>query len=101
MSSSPPLGPGAATSDDPFWLETIKHQGISAFNPNPSLYQVFRNVKDFGAKGDGIIDDTGAIKYVTDLFFGVHALAYFWTVALLYHPAVVVEVALAVHPRSC
>jgi glucan 1,3-beta-glucosidase len=38
----------AATS---YWLETIKHQGISAFNANPGSYQVFRNVKSFGAKG--------------------------------------------------
>ena len=33
----------------PFWMESIKHQGISAFGA--SGYQVFRNVKDFGAKG--------------------------------------------------
>ena len=34
-----------------YWLEGIAHQGVSAFNANPSTYQVFRNVKDFGAKG--------------------------------------------------
>lgn len=34
-----------------YWLENIKHQGLSPFNPNASTYQVFRNVKDFGAKG--------------------------------------------------
>ena len=34
----------------PYWLENIEHQGISAFNPDKT-YQVFRNVKDFGAKG--------------------------------------------------
>ncbi|KAJ7273182.1 exo-beta-1,3-glucanase, partial [Mycena rebaudengoi] len=52
-SNSPDLdfGPLAAPAD-PFWLEAIKHQGISAYNPNPQSYQVFRNVKDFGAKGD-------------------------------------------------
>lgn len=33
-----------------YWLENIKHQGVAAFNPDTS-YQVFRNVKDFGAKG--------------------------------------------------
>ncbi len=32
-----------------FWMESIAHQGVSAFGP--SGYQVFRNVKDFGAKG--------------------------------------------------
>ena len=32
-----------------YWYENINHQGISAFGP--SGYQVFRNVKSFGAKG--------------------------------------------------
>lgn len=36
----------------PYWLESIAHQGISAFGP--AGYQVFRNVKDFGAKGTSI-----------------------------------------------
>lgn len=40
-----PLGAGLAAPSDPFWMETIKHQGISAFNPNSSTYEVFRNVK--------------------------------------------------------
>lgn len=33
----------------PYWYETINHQGISAFGPHG--YEVFRNVKDYGAKG--------------------------------------------------
>jgi len=45
-----------------YWMEDIKHQGIASFNANPSGYQVFRNVKDFGAKGDGNTDDTAAIQ---------------------------------------
>lgn len=35
----------------PYWLEEIEHRGSSAFHPDPRSYKVFRNVKDFGAKG--------------------------------------------------
>lgn len=35
-----------------YWLEDIPHLGRSPYFPD-SLYQVFRNVRDYGAVGDG------------------------------------------------
>ncbi|KAJ5296103.1 hypothetical protein PENANT_c021G04247 [Penicillium antarcticum] len=51
-----------AAADTAYWLADIAHQGKAAFNVNPSTYTVFRNVKDYGAKGDGVTDDTAAIN---------------------------------------
>lgn len=44
----------AATVDSPYWLANIAHQGLAAFNSNPSGYKVFRNVKDYGAVGNAV-----------------------------------------------
>ena len=34
-----------------YWYESIAHQGVAPYNPQGSGYQVFRNVKSFGARG--------------------------------------------------
>ena len=42
----------AATVSDPaYWYADLTHQGIAAFNADPSTYVVYRNVKDYGAAG--------------------------------------------------
>lgn len=53
------LGRGAQGQ---YWLPHLKRQENIAFNNNPGAYKVFRNVKDYGAKGDGATDDSNAIN---------------------------------------
>jgi glucan 1,3-beta-glucosidase len=36
---------------DGYWLNDLSGRGIAPFNPNPAAYKVFRNVKDYGARG--------------------------------------------------
>jgi glucan 1,3-beta-glucosidase len=47
------------TAASGYWLETIERLGKPAFGA--ADFQIFRNVKDFGAVGDGATDDTDAI----------------------------------------
>ncbi|KAL3472014.1 pectate lyase superfamily protein-domain-containing protein [Aspergillus californicus] len=48
-------------STSQYWVSTIEKQGAVPFG-NDSSYQVYRNVKEFGAVGDGTTDDTDAIN---------------------------------------
>lgn len=54
---------GPVTSNpSKFWREQVNHNGASPFNSD-STYKVWRNVKDYGAVGDGSTDDSGAFNF--------------------------------------
>jgi glucan 1,3-beta-glucosidase len=51
----------AAAITDGYWLNDLSGKGRAPFNSN-SNYKVFRNVKEYGAKGDGVTDDSDAFN---------------------------------------
>jgi hypothetical protein len=60
QNSTAVAGPGISERDTgTYWQETMPQLGESPFVP--AGYQVWRNVKDHGAVGDGAMDDTAAI----------------------------------------
>lgn len=40
-----------AAYPDGYWLNDLSGKGKAAFNANPGTYKVFRNVREYGAKG--------------------------------------------------
>src|SRR5690349_1570134 len=59
--SSALAAPSPRQASSGYWLSTIQRQGKAAFNSDAG-YKIFRNVKDYGAVGDGTTDDTDAIN---------------------------------------
>jgi glucan 1,3-beta-glucosidase len=55
----PPYQPGQPST---YWYEQIDHNGLSPFVANATDWKVYRNVKAYGAVGDGTTDDSLAIQ---------------------------------------
>jgi hypothetical protein len=55
------------TAAEAFWMQGLKRQGSWPWGGNAPDFKVFRNVKDYGAVGDGLkVSVPGVLGFVTD-----------------------------------